>query len=187
MASEPISKRFSDVASGVQSIVVALGVVIGGWWTLKTFVFQNPAFYEQGFELVGNEAEFVRVSISAEPLGGRKYALAVAVANSSRSLKQIITLRYADIFYSRVGSNSIAHASVLTRLPGEPSIDVPPSDSRELHYYVEFPEDGVYLVEVDLCRHLSSNCLAQKYVAVASEPADQPPPKPMRARPKARS
>jgi hypothetical protein len=33
------------VTAGIQSIAVVICLLVGGWWTLKTFVFQNPAYY----------------------------------------------------------------------------------------------------------------------------------------------
>ena len=43
---------------------------------------------------------------------------------------------------------------------------VPTSDSREIRFFAEFPDDGLYVVETDLCKRFGGNCVAQKYISI---------------------
>src|ERR1700692_880700 len=62
--SRNLIESFSKISSRIQSLAVVIGLMIGAWWALKTYIFQNPAYYEQGVEVAGREPDVIRVDLS---------------------------------------------------------------------------------------------------------------------------
>jgi hypothetical protein len=162
------AETFSKIASGIQSIAVVVGLAVGGWWALNTFIFQNPTFYEKGGEVVGRTSEVVNVDIDAVPLDAVKriYEIRLKITNSSKTISQIIPLEYIDVVFFKPGDAIIGHAKFFTSISDEHGFEVPTSESRVIHLLGKFPGDGVYLIEADLSKFYRRNCLAQKYISI---------------------
>ena len=159
---------FSKVASGIQNVALVLGLAVGGWWALSTFVFQNPAFYERGSEALGYEPDLVKVELSLEPLTRdlRLFEVTLTVTNASKTLAQSLVPEDLDVLYFQPGQAMASRATYSSLPSTRMSFAVPPSESRALRYLAQFPRDGVYVVEVDVCRRWGQSCLAEKYIAV---------------------
>jgi hypothetical protein len=176
MSEDSFSKgtdTFSKFTSGLQNIAVIAGLAIGGWWSLQTFVFQNPSFIEQGGEVIGVEPEAVNVdmNVSAIDEPHLQYEAVVVITNSSKTRKQV--LRISDNMHTNIDAYNITVFSVNDKTQAEiqfvstltDHIDVPAVNSRQLHYLINFPKAGIYLVEVDFCKKMGKgSCLAQKYI-----------------------
>ena len=162
------SESFSKIASGIQSIAVVIGLVIGGWWALKTFIFQNPAFYEQGSEVAGWEPELIKADLSLERLNAlkRQYEITLTLTNESKTLREGVMAEDVEVLYFRPTEKTAIRATFSSLSSTHTLIDVPVSESRQLRFLAEFPHDGVYIVEVNLGKKFGNNCLSQKYVSV---------------------
>ena len=157
---------FSKFASGVQNIAVVVGLVIGGWWALKTFVFQNPAFYESGGEVAGREPEVIRAQLSVETLDAhtRSYEIVLSVHNANKTLSQIVQPSEIEVFFFEQGEIKQGRARFSSTQQVSSGVRIPTQESREFRFFVSFPRDGVYIVESNVCAKHSHNCLAQRYV-----------------------
>lgn len=161
---------FSKIASGLQNIAVVIGFCIGGWWALETFIFQYPAFYTKGGESAGNTPEAVKVEIDAAPLdqSTRQYEILLTVTNSSKTSSQVVLAEDLDVIFFKPGETAAGHAKFMTSLSVE-EITVPVNESRVIHLFGQFPSDGIFVVEANLCKSLGTNCLAQKYVSTKTQ------------------
>ena len=162
------SEQFSKVASGIQSIAVVVSLLIGGWWALTTFVYQNPAFNEGGAEVAGFEPDFITTELQVKTLSTsrRAYEVTMTVTNLSSSLNQLLFPERMQVVFFQLNSPESSYATFESRSSTGTAIEVPTSESRDIHFLAEFPEDGIYVVEVNLCREFGSNCPVQRYVAV---------------------
>jgi hypothetical protein len=110
----------------------------------------------------------VNATLFAERLGatGRDYAVTLTVANSSKTWGQLVWGARTKIIYFQPGDDKSYQALFFSTLPSQPAMEVPPLQSRQLQFLATFPDDGVYVLEVDLCRQFGGNCLVQKYISV---------------------
>lgn len=138
--------NFSKIASGVQNIAVAIGLAIGAWWALQTFLFQNPAFYEQGTEVVGRTPTAVKVEIDVEPLDQitRSYEVRLTVTNSSKTLSQVVSAKGIDVVLFKPGETTVGHAKFFTSESNVSGLVIPTSESRVLRLFTQFPSDGIF-------------------------------------------
>ena len=175
------AKVFADISAGLQSLAIIVSLVIGGYWTLRTFVFQNPTIVERGSEVAGHEPEVIKQTLSFSKLDGakRQYAIILSISNSSKVLTQSINARIVDIAFSRPGQPVIGHAKFISAIDEDAPYRVPVSEAREIPFLVEFPTSGTYLVETDICHILNEACPVQRYIFVGDEsptivPSSQP-------------
>lgn len=159
---------FSKIASGVQSVAVVVGLATGGWWALKTFVFQNPTFYGNGVEVAGRTPEAIKVEIEAEQLdqATRTYELRLTISNSSKTLSQAVPFQNVDLVFFKPGEATVSHAKFATSQLDEKGLVVPASENRILRFLGQFPSDGIFVLEANPCKRLGTNCFAQKYVSI---------------------
>lgn len=160
---------FSKLSAGIQSLAVVIGLMIGAWWALQTFIFQNPAYYEQGREVVGAEPDFVRADLSVLPLDQvtRQYEVTLTVHNASKTLSQLVKPDLFVITFFKPTEKETHTAHFMSRSNFDAEIDVPAGESRDFRYLAEFPGDGTYILEINLCEEQHHNCLAQKMVHVS--------------------
>lgn len=184
------AEKFSQIASGVQSIAVVIGLVVGGVWAFLTLVVQNPLIdwsATVGGETFGDDRMNSKAELSLEKLDPlkRQYEITLTLTNTSKSLYQSITFedehtkslietgsrthrgRYLEIIYFLLGQTRRQVASFSSQLSPETTIFVPPLESRQVRFLAEFPSDGVYIVETNFCPFEGKECLVQKYVSVA--------------------
>jgi hypothetical protein len=162
------AETFSKIAGGIQSIAVVIGLIVGGWWALMTFVFQNPAFYEQGIEATGYEPEFLKVALSLEALNlaKRQYEVTLTVTNLSKTHRQAVMAQEVEVLYFQPNDGTAKRAMFSSLSSPQSSIQVPVSDTQQIRFFAEFPKDGVYVVEANPCKKFGHSCVTQKYISV---------------------
>ena len=166
------AESFSKITSGIQSIAVVIALVVGGWWALKTFTYQNPAFYEWGFQQLGYDPRIIKTELSLENLNPpkRQYEITLTLTSASKTLFQTLRAEDIEVLYFHPGQTTPMHATFSSLSSPHTVTHVPVLESRQIRFLAEFPEDGVYVVETDLCkRNPGNNCLAQKYVSVIAD------------------
>ena len=183
------AEKFSQIASGVQSIAVVIGLVVGGVWAFLTLVVQNPLI--DWSATVGGNIRRRSNELEGRAVSGKASSAKASVrnqltlTNTSKSLYQSITFedehtkslietgsrthrgRYLEIIYFLLGQTRRQVASFSSQLSPETTIFVPPLESRQVRFLAEFPSDGVYIVETNFCPFEGKECLVQKYVSVA--------------------
>ncbi len=184
MAGKP--ELFSHIASGIQSIVLSIAVIVGGWWAMQTFVFQNPSFYEEGGMVAGSEKEFVSGSIEVFTLSEyeRIFEVKVEIKNRSSQFAQSVQLSAIPLFVSRVrqsenGASDLEEPFKIYAITAnnDSGIDseigirlrsllVAKMQTRDVLFLLNIPEPGVYLVEFNPCQSMQESCIIQRYIHV---------------------
>jgi hypothetical protein len=170
-ASRDFIESFSKFSSGVQNLAVVIGLIVGALWALQTFAFQNPVFREKGSEIAGFEPEVVRSVLTLVPLNQvlRQYEVTLTVSNASKTLSQIVHPNLVDITFFKPGEKETYAARFISRPISKSGIYVPVGESRDFRYLVEFPSDGSYILETNICQDWGHNCLTQKMVYVSAQ------------------
>ena len=162
------SETFSNISSGVQSIAVTIGLIIGGWWALQTFIFQNPAFYERGSQVAGIEPDSIKAEISLKALDAAEghYEATLTISNNSKTHAQVLRTESATLTLMRSGSPAKSEIQFQSANQSDVIARIPAQENREIHFLLQFAEPGVYLVENNVCAIFGETCLAQRYVSV---------------------
>ena len=159
----------SELSSIIKNLAVVASLIVGGYWAYKTYIFQNPAFYETGTIIIGQEAESINGKISLEPLDETKrlYEIDLTVYNYSKIDDQLLNYDNLNIFFQRLENNEkkkkLEFKSLLQTNEG---FFIPKEQSRKLKLLVEFPEPGTYLIEANLCEKFLIDCIFQKYIHI---------------------
>ena len=164
-------EKFHNITTGLQSIAIAIGVVVGGLWTIYTYDAldaRNKALTElKGLEKQLNEQAVITVSSVFEqkelPSDNRKYAKVgvtlknhgsrntrldfgdkvIAVSRMKKSeedwtLKQENIMHFPALTYNDVGQSIIGNLPyIVVRAGGE----------VVLHFWLQFPQPGLYFME----------------------------------------
>ncbi len=145
------AETFQSITAGVQSIVLALGLAVTGWWTFQTF---------GGTEQVG---PIVDVSVKAEALraGPRARYLHVTVivvnrgksqANLSVDKSRPLLVAHVASAGKSVGYKVVGEAGIIAAAPegGEVvellTINLLPSASKTYSFLVPIELPGIYFV-----------------------------------------
>jgi len=171
------AETFQQVTAAVQSIAVVIAALIGGWWALRTYVFEHPKFYEEGTEVAGVP---ITGTIAAEQLAApsKSRVLSVRVILSHKShLTELVRLSGNPVWAARIDSEkkpsspvrgfAIQIDSAGNQSP-RPTAAIPPGEQTSVVFAVPVTEPGLYLLQSDPCAEGRSvqSCLIQSHVAV---------------------
>ncbi|CAN7790977.1 hypothetical protein LJR034_009108 [Caballeronia sp. LjRoot34] len=172
--SSNLIESFSKISSGIQSLAVVIGLMIGAWWALHTYIFQNPAYYERGGEVAGREPDVIRVDLSLVALDPvvRQYQVTLTVHNASKNLSQALNPALIELAFFKPNEKETYTAQFTSRLSPDPGTSVPPGESRDFRYLAEFPSDGSYILETDICKQWRQNCLSQIMTHISTKRVD---------------
>jgi hypothetical protein len=148
-------QRFSNIAGGIQSIIVAAAVIVGGFWTAVTFGLVDWANQRR-------LAEYgLSMSIAAEQepsMSGREYPIVARVRITNRAAKpRNVDFSGAPMRVQRVAisegiSTVLDHDLPLRQQPNvhADSRVIRSDETVEYPYLVSVPEKGIYLVSLNL-------------------------------------
>ena len=158
----------SEISSIIQNFAVVASLIVGGYWAYKTYIFQNPAFYETGSQAMGREVESMDGKIDVKLLSEteRLYEIELSINNFSKTLDQLLNYDRLNVFYQKLGGKEKKQLEFKSILQANEGFWIPKEQSRKLKLLVEFPEPGTYLIEANLCERFLIDCIFQKYVHV---------------------
>jgi hypothetical protein len=172
------SETFQQFTGGIQNVVFIVAALIGGWWALRTYVFEHPGFHEKGSEFAGVPftGSIEVEQLSAEPKS-RLVSVRVILSHKSH-LTEIIGLSQNPLLASLVQSDPHKSPVVAYGYPvvlddsGKQSMlrtaEVPPGEETSLVFAFSPPRSGLYLLQFDPCAGglFARPCVIQKYVSV---------------------
>jgi hypothetical protein len=165
------SDSFLKVASGCQSVLVSLAILVGGVWTLYTFLsLKSIEKARQELEQLSHKRAVVDVHVKTEAIESAvgDYAsmsptrnprwlihVVVTVKNSGNN-QAVLDLSNDSLFLKKLRSATDAKATFSPAIRhfglagvsvAMRSVVVLPGSDQELHYVVDVEEPGMYLVE----------------------------------------
>jgi hypothetical protein len=160
--------RLSKVTAAIQSIAVTVGLIVAAWWAAATFGFLNPRFQEQGLEAYGWEARAVNGHFSVERLStpGLVYEAILTLENKHNVLDQQLSFDRSTLLLRKMGEKDVIKLLPTSTADKPGNIRIPVGETRDLHFLVEFPREGIFLLEFNPCAIGNSGCPIQKYVNV---------------------
>jgi hypothetical protein len=153
---------FKDFAAGVQSLIIGAAVLIGGVWTLYTFVSsQQTRKVQEELDTLANNRRALEISLSSKPTTftptGR-YGLILAATIRNRGIRSVgLTLAPGSFVFSRVHMTAAGlQALNTTKSPAYAMIEpgkqtyvsdlfVQPGTEKTISTYVEVEAPGLYI------------------------------------------
>ena len=171
-------QQFKDVSAGIQSVVVALAVLIGGVWTLYTFQSLRSAD-----EARAKVATSMSISISSRQVKGsqsKQFGLAFEVLLENTGGQDItVDLTRPPLTLTAVSSNSEGkpvpkrsynaspmYAPGTADFRSVPVQGVQVKSKKTISFYVEVDQPGTYFAAFSVPESKGSNWSATKLVEV---------------------
>lgn len=162
------AETFQKITAAIQSIAVTIGLVVGGWWALKTFIYQNPAFYETGVMPGGIEGSLLKGTLEVNAINKQKrqYEITLNLLNESKTHTQIVNYGDLEVLLSSDQKENPTAANFMSNASISEGMQIPPQESRDFKFLATLEKPGTYLVEANPCRKHSNDCLMQRYITV---------------------
>lgn len=163
-------EKFKNLASGAQSLAIAIAVVIGGVWTLYTFkalgtVNKARAEIREIEHRSNIEQPVLAIELQAKPVttGGKNVHLVHVEAKFRNDGKRNLNLTFDEpsltVSKLKLDTNSTeVEGEVISREPTLLNADgtleqvreraLRPSQSRDVPFVVAVPSPGIYLVQI---------------------------------------
>lgn len=170
-------EKFHFITSIIQNIIITISVIIGSIWALKTFIHQNPSFYETGWEIMGLEENKVSGKIELYLLDKHtsSYQVSLTLKNTSLNYSQVLNHSYFNIQSIHISDdngnlisndNKKQFVKYNSDLIKDYNLVIPSNESREYIGLIQFKKEGAYLLEINPCSEFKTNCLIQKYIFI---------------------
>jgi hypothetical protein len=144
------SERFKDLSAAVQSCVVSIAVLVGGGWTLYTFIATDEA--EQARRRLFQQAQIlIKITASYLPFEEKKHCIASVVAITNTGTRDVF-LDYSNGPYSvaKVAFDARGNSSLGPELRQKSLFSqsrvLRSGETVEYPFFVRVEEPGVYVV-----------------------------------------
>ena len=162
-------EKISHITTIVQNIAVIVGLVIGGWWATKTFIFENPRFYETGLMAAGYENSLILGEITANKIGKSDYYKVSVLLKNTHKTHDLATSKEIPIVISKIEGGMVTEKVIEKHfISNNESLKIiaPVGGVKEYKTLVKFPEKGVYLIEYNPCGSRNTLCLIQEIINI---------------------
>ncbi len=165
------SDNFNNIASGVQSIVISVGIFMTGLWALYTFIDSRV----QSLDLS------MTTKIFSEDSGKYIVVVALEVTNDG-NVDSTIMLGEGSLIITRIqpvkGKSlevlEVNSASNYSLIRGEINVSrkilVTPKADRKIHYFLEVDQPGLYYIELKSIQKNKRSWSVDTYVYIDKTP-----------------